>query len=112
VARVLKPDGRYVIVGGPSDNRWLGALMTPLAAALQSPFLKPEYKFFMAQMTPEDLAYLARLMEEGKVTPVIDRTYPLAQAAEAIGYLEQGRARGKVVVVPPLAAELGVPTAP
>ena len=98
VARVLEPDGRYVIVGGPSDNRWLGALTTPLVAMLQSPFVQPKHKFLMAQLNPEDFAYLARLMEEGKVTPVIDRTYPLAQAAEAIDYLEQGRARGKVVV--------------
>jgi len=98
VARVLKPDGRYVIVGGISDNRWLGALTMPLVAMVQAPFVQPKHKFFMAQLNPEDFAYLARLMEEGKVTPVIDRTYPLSQAAEAIDYLEQGRARGKVVV--------------
>jgi NADPH:quinone reductase-like Zn-dependent oxidoreductase len=98
VARVLKPDGRYVIVGGISDNRWLGALMVPLVAKVQAPFVEPTHKFFMAQLNPEDFAYLARLMEEGQVTPVIDRTYPLAEAAEAIDYLEQGHARGKVVV--------------
>jgi NADPH:quinone reductase-like Zn-dependent oxidoreductase len=112
VARVLKPDGRYVIVGGSNDNRWLGALTTPIAAMLQAPFVEPKHKFFMAQMNPDDLAYLARLVEEGKVTPVLDRTYPLAQAAEAIDYLEQGHARGKVVVQMVGAAGTGVAVAP
>jgi len=53
----------------------------------------------MAELKPEDLAFLGDLMAAGKVTPVIDRTYPLGQAAEAIRYLETGRARGKVIVV-------------
>lgn len=99
VARVLQPDGRYVIVGGPSDNRWLGALTAPLKAWLQSPFVEPTSTFFMAQTNADDMHYLARLMEEGKVMPVIDRAYPLEQVADAIDYLERGRARGKVVVV-------------
>jgi NADPH:quinone reductase-like Zn-dependent oxidoreductase len=98
VARVLEPDGHYVIVGGTSDNRWLGALTTPLLAMMQSPYVKPSYKFFLAETKPTDFVFLAGLMASGRLTPVIDRTYPLEQAAEAIEYLEKGRARGKVVV--------------
>jgi NADPH:quinone reductase-like Zn-dependent oxidoreductase len=98
VARVLQPDGHYVVVGAVSDNRWLGGLIQPLVAMLQSPFVKPKFVFFIAEMKPEDLAYLAGLLESGRITPVIDRTYPLAEAADAIAYLEEGHARGKVVV--------------
>ena len=57
--------------------------------------------FFIAEIKPEDLGYLAGLMAAGKVTPVVDRTYPLDEVAEAIGYLEQGHARGKVIIVVP-----------
>ena len=52
----------------------------------------------LAQLNHDDLAFLADLMQSGKVTPVIDRTYTLSQTAEAIRYLEQGHARGKVVI--------------
>jgi NADPH:quinone reductase-like Zn-dependent oxidoreductase len=95
---VLAPEGRYVIVGGNSDDRWLGALTTPLKAMLWSPFVSQESIFFMAELKPEDLAFLGDLMAAGKVTPVVDRTYPLGEVAEAIRYLETGRARGKVIV--------------
>lgn len=98
VARVLQPVGRYVVVGAVSDNRWLGGLIQPLVAMLQSPFVKPKFVFFIAEMKPEDLAYLAELLESGRITPIIDRTYPLAETADAIAYLEEGHARGKVVV--------------
>jgi NADPH:quinone reductase-like Zn-dependent oxidoreductase len=98
VAKVLEPDGHYVIVGGQSGNRWLGPLTTPLFAMMQSPYLKPSYEFFVSEMKPADLVFLAGLMADGRLKSVIDRTYPLAEAAAAIEYLEKGRARGKVVV--------------
>ena len=101
VKDVLEPDGRYVIVGSIDDGRWLGGLKAPLKAKMWSLFAKQKPTFFLARIEPEDLAYLSELMTAGKVTPVVDRTYPLAQAGEAIGYLEQGHARGKVVVVVP-----------
>lgn len=104
VARVLRADGRYVIVGGPSENRWLGALLAPLKAWVQSPFVEPSHSFFIAQINPDDLRVLVQLMEEGKVTPVVDRTYPLSEVAGALEYLERGRARGKVVVIPDIEA--------
>ena len=53
---------------------------------------------FMAELNKKDLTILGELMQSGKVKPVIDRTYPLSQIAEAIRYLEQGHARGKVII--------------
>jgi len=98
IRRVLAPVGRYVVVGGTNDNPWIGGLGTPLKAMLVSPFVKQKAVFFMAKIDPVDLRYLAGLMSEGKLTPVVDRTYPLDDVAEALGYLEQGHARGKVIV--------------
>jgi NADPH:quinone reductase-like Zn-dependent oxidoreductase len=95
---VLTPGGRYVMVGGTNDNPWIAGLATPLKAMLVSPFVKQKAVFFIAKFSPEDLAYLAGLMSEGKLTPVVDRQYPLAQLPEALGYLEKGHARGKVVI--------------
>jgi NADPH:quinone reductase-like Zn-dependent oxidoreductase len=107
IRRVLEPTGRYVIVGANSDGRWLGGLTTALEAVAASRFAKQDAVFFIAKMRPEDLAFLAGLTADGKLTPVVDRVYPLADVAEAITYLETGRARGKVVVsvVPAEAAE-------
>ena len=107
ISRVLTPNGRYVIVGSTSDNRWLGALTALLMAKLQSPFVKQQSVFFIAESRPEDLAFLAELITAGKVTPVIDRLFGFGETAEAIGYLEKGRARGKVVVT--LVPGAGVP---
>jgi NADPH:quinone reductase-like Zn-dependent oxidoreductase len=98
IRRVLVPDGRYVVVGGTNDNAWIGGLGTPLKAMLVSLFVKQKAIFFIAKFSPEDLGYLAGLMSEGKLTPVIDRQYPLADVAEALGYLEKGHARGKVII--------------
>jgi NADPH:quinone reductase-like Zn-dependent oxidoreductase len=99
IERVLQPTGRYIIVGGNSDNRWLAGLADVLAAKLQAAFAKPKAVFFMAELNPDDLAYLAGLMSAGQVTPIVDHVYPLEQTAEAIAYLEKGHARGKVIVV-------------
>ena len=98
IRRVLQPEGRYVIVGGNSDGRWFGALTTPLKALVVAPFVSQTPVFFMAELNRESLTTLQELVSAGKVTPVIDRRYPLSRAAEAIAYLEQGRARGKVIV--------------
>jgi NADPH:quinone reductase-like Zn-dependent oxidoreductase len=95
---VLQSEGRYVIVGGNSEGRWLGALTTPLKALVVAPFVSQTPVFFMAELNRESLATLQELVAAGQVTPVIDRRYPLSQATDAIDYLEQGRARGKVIV--------------
>ena len=96
--RVLKPKGIFVIVGGPNEGSWIGAMTIPIKAKLLSPFVSQEFVFFLADLTQEDLTVLADLMQTGKMTPVIDRTYKLNETPAAIGYLEEGHARGKVVI--------------
>jgi NADPH:quinone reductase-like Zn-dependent oxidoreductase len=95
--RVLQPNGRLVIVGGAHGN-WIGPFALPLKALILSPFVDQKMGMMIAQSTQADMQYLADLMAAGKLTPVIDRTYPLSEAAESLRYLETGRARGKVVV--------------
>jgi NADPH:quinone reductase-like Zn-dependent oxidoreductase len=96
--RVLVPKGVLVAVGGLNKGRWVGPLGRSVRMALLSPAVSQRMVFFLAHQNKPDLAVLRDLLETGKVTPVIDRTYPLSDVAEAIGYLEQGHARGKVVI--------------
>ncbi len=96
--RVLVEDGRDVIVGGPSEEKWLGPLSLVMKAKMYSKFVEQDFLFLFAELNPEDLAYLSGLMRDGKLTPVIDKTYPFSELPDAIRYLETGRARGKVVV--------------
>ncbi|MBL8987951.1 MAG: NAD(P)-dependent alcohol dehydrogenase [Gemmatimonadetes bacterium] len=96
--RVLTAQGRYVMVGGPS-GRWLDPMPRAAAASVVSWFVSQKLGFFVSSLTASDLAALAGMMAAGKVTPVIDRRYRLAEIREAVAYLETGRARGKVVIV-------------
>ena len=96
--RVLQPHGRLVIVGATMDDPWLGPLMQPIKALLSSPFVSQEMGMFIAELNPADLKILGDMLAAGKVKPVIDRRFALSEAAEAIAYVEEGRARGKVVV--------------
>ncbi len=98
--RVLKPNGICVMIGGggPNEGRWIGPMARPIKALLMSPFISQKMGMMMAQGNKDDLNVLADLMQSGKVTPVIDRTYSLGQIREAMKYLEQGHARGKVVI--------------
>jgi NADPH:quinone reductase-like Zn-dependent oxidoreductase len=66
--------------------------------ALLSPAVSQRMVFFLVRQNKADLAVLRELLEAGKVTPVVDRTYPLSEVAKAIGYLEEGHARGKVAI--------------
>jgi NADPH:quinone reductase-like Zn-dependent oxidoreductase len=95
--RALTPAGTLVLAGG-GNGRWLGPLLLPLKAVVVSRFVRQRLLPFLAKYTKDDLRVLKDLVEAGKVTPVIDRTYPLSEAPEAIRYLEAGHARGKVVV--------------
>ena len=97
LGNVLTPGGRYVMVGGPS-GRWLAPMPRAAHAALVSRYGDHDMRFFMAKMDPRDLATLRDLAAAGKLTPVIDRRYPLKDIGAAVAYLETGRARGKVVV--------------
>jgi NADPH:quinone reductase-like Zn-dependent oxidoreductase len=96
--RVLKPDGALVIVGSTDKGRWLGPMSGLIDAKLYSPFVSQKFVFILAELNPKDLDTLRDWMQAGKVTPVIDRRYALSEVPEAIRYLEQGHARGKVVV--------------
>lgn len=96
--RVLTPDGTLVMVGALDKGHWLGPLWGSVKALFVSPFISQKFVFFLADLDQSDLGVLRDLMEAGKVTPVIDRTYALSDVPAAIGYLEQGHARGKVVI--------------
>jgi NADPH:quinone reductase-like Zn-dependent oxidoreductase len=96
--RVLTPQATVVGLGGPNKGRVLGPMTRVIRALLLSRFMSQQVTFFMAKSNSGDLAVLRDLLVAGKVTPVIDRSYPLSEAAEAIRYLEQGHARGKVVI--------------
>jgi len=96
--RILNPEGIYVMVGGPKTGKWLGPLGRAMRAPIYSAFVSQEFGFFVSEMKQKDLTVLRDLMQAGKVTPVIDRRYSLSEVPEAIRYLEQGRARGKVVI--------------
>jgi NADPH:quinone reductase-like Zn-dependent oxidoreductase len=96
--RALTPKGTLVIAGGETDGRWLGGIDRQLRALLLSPFVGQKLGTFISRENHEDMIVLKDLIEAGKVTPVIDRTYPLSEVPEAIRYLVQGRARGKVVI--------------
>jgi NADPH:quinone reductase-like Zn-dependent oxidoreductase len=95
---VLTPNGALVSVGGPSENPWLGPLGTSIDAYFLAPFVSQKLIFMLAQANKDDLEVLRDLMQGGKVTPVIDRRYPLAETGQAISYLEQGHAKGKVII--------------
>jgi len=97
--RVLAPEGILVIVGAPGDGRRMLPIVARLLAAMvMSRFGTQKLLPFLAKNSKEDLLLLKDLIESGKVRPVIDRTYPLNETADAMRYLEEGHARGKVVI--------------
>jgi NADPH:quinone reductase-like Zn-dependent oxidoreductase len=96
--RALVPKGVLVMVGGPDKGRWIGPLARTARLAMLSPAVSQRMTSFLAHLNRPDLAVLSELLQAAKITPVLDRTYPLAEAAEAIRYLETGHARGKVAI--------------
>jgi NADPH:quinone reductase-like Zn-dependent oxidoreductase len=96
--RALTPRGTLVIVGGEEGGRWLGGVDRLLRAIMLTPFVGHTLRMFVAKGKKEDLRFLKDQIEAGKVTPVVGRTYPLSEVPEAIGYLQEGHARGKVVI--------------
>ena len=97
---VLNPKGKYVAVGGGgvNDSRWTGPLVNVVKMLALKPFVTQEMKMILAEMNKKDLDILIQLIQAGKLKPVIDKTYPLNQLPEAMRYLEEGHARGKVIV--------------
>jgi NADPH:quinone reductase-like Zn-dependent oxidoreductase len=99
--RILNPNGICVMagIGGAGWHDGVGKrLAGELDAYLRSRFVTQKFISYIAQFNKKDMTILADLMQSGKVTPVIDRTYKLSDITEALRYLEQGHARGKVVI--------------
>ncbi|MBT8092396.1 MAG: NAD(P)-dependent alcohol dehydrogenase [Gammaproteobacteria bacterium] len=95
--KVLKPDGRYVMVGG-AKGKWLAPIISPLKALLVSPFVDQEFLLILAEVTADDLAIIGELMQNGSVTAAIDSRFPLSAAKAAIEHSEEGHARGKIII--------------
>ena len=96
--RVLASNGTLVLVGAP-DGRRMGPIVARiLAMIVLSRFASQKLLPFLAKNNKEDLMFLKELVEAGRIRPVIDRTYPLSETAAAIRYLEEGHARGKIVI--------------
>ena len=96
--RALAPRGTLVIVGGEGGGRWFAGIDRQLRASVLSPFVGQKLGTFISKPNAENLIVLKDLVAAGKVTPVIDSTYPLSEVPEAIHHLEEGHARGKVVI--------------
>jgi NADPH:quinone reductase-like Zn-dependent oxidoreductase len=94
--RILNANGMWMGIGGPAKV-WL-ILILVLKARVLSGFVSQNFVLFMCKRSKEDLTDLRELMEAGKVTPVIDRRYTLSEVPEAIRYLKEGHARGKIVI--------------
>lgn len=97
---MLTRRGTYVVVGGPG-GRWLQPVGHVFSALAMSPFVSQRTAVADVVRCTENrqnLVTLTGLVEDARVTPVIDRCYPFAEIPTAVGYLETGRARGKVVI--------------
>src|SRR5437667_5626483 len=97
---ILNPNGKYVMIGGggPNDSRWIGPFGRVIKTMVLSQFASQKMGMMMADTNQSDLTILADMMQSGKLKPVIDRTYKLNEVPAAIAYLEEGHARGKVVI--------------
>jgi NADPH:quinone reductase-like Zn-dependent oxidoreductase len=96
--RVLAPEARFVVVGSATKNPMLGPLGHVVALRLASIRSRRKVTFFVAKLNVADLEFLSGLIEAGSVTPVIDRRYELHELPDALRYLGEGHARGKIVV--------------
>ena len=95
--RTLKPRGTLVIAGGGS-GKWFRPVALLLKAVVVAPFVRQRIRGFMAVVTTENLDTLSSLVMSGDVVPLIDRTYALSETPAAVGYVEEGHARGKVII--------------
>jgi NADPH:quinone reductase-like Zn-dependent oxidoreductase len=96
--RALAGNGTLVIVGGEEGGAWVGPADRILPAAILSPFVGQRLLPLMAAERQDDLRLLGEMAESGKFTPAVDRRYPLVEAPDAVRYVGEGHARGKVVV--------------
>jgi NADPH:quinone reductase-like Zn-dependent oxidoreductase len=96
--RVLKPDATAVVIGGPLTYRGLGPLPHIAGTMLKAKGRSQQLKFFVAKINADDLGYLAELLEAGGIRSVVEKTYPLERAGDALAYLGEGHATAKVVL--------------
>jgi len=100
--RILQPKGICVLAGvggsGANEGQLGRRLLGTLRALVSSPFVSQKFVFYIAQINKADLQLLSDWMQSGKITPVIDRQYKMSEARDALSYLDQGHARGKVVL--------------
>ena len=96
--RALAPSGTLVLVGGEDGDRWTGGMGRQLQAVVLSPFVRQRLTMKIAKENYADLERLAGLIEAGKLTPTVDKTYPLDQTPDAMRHLQAGQARGKIVI--------------
>jgi NADPH:quinone reductase-like Zn-dependent oxidoreductase len=94
----LTPKGTLVIAGGETDGRWLGGSDRQVRATLLSPFVGQKLGTFICSENATDLTVLRELIESGAVTAAVDRSYPLHEVPEAIRYMLDGHAQGKIVI--------------
>ena len=97
--RVLAPRATVVVVGAKMSYSLLGPLKHMIGMVVESIGRRQKVKLFMAEVGTSDLAYMAELIESGKVRSVIDRRYPMTEAVEALRYLGEGHARGKIILL-------------
>jgi NADPH:quinone reductase-like Zn-dependent oxidoreductase len=100
--RVLRPKGIYVSVGAAKMGNWISPLTHVLKVMAASRLGSQRMVGMLTKLKKEDLGTLKELLEAGRVTPVIDRRYELSQVPEALGYVGQGHAQGKVVITMPV----------
>lgn len=98
LSQVMTPTGTLAMVGEAGMGKWIGPFGRPLKGWAMSKLGDQRLSMILASLNKDDLAILADLMQSGKVTPVIDRHYPLSEVPAAIRYLEEGRTRGKIVI--------------
>lgn len=97
--RALAPKGMLIPNSNKGSGHWIGGFLTRAVQALVvSPFVSQKLRPFASTGKSEDLVALTELIESGKVTPVIDRTYPLSETAEALSHYGEGHSRGRVVI--------------
>jgi NADPH:quinone reductase-like Zn-dependent oxidoreductase len=105
IRRALTPEGTFVLIGhdqyGAAGHRWFGSLGRFAKLIVMSPFVRQLHPFRGAKDPGDRLVVMKDLIEAGKITPVIDRTFPLSEVPEAMRYLESGRAAGKVIITVP-----------
>jgi NADPH:quinone reductase-like Zn-dependent oxidoreductase len=96
--RRIVADGGELVLVAPQPGRWVGPIVRVVGALASSRVARVRARAFLASVSIDDLLVLRAMIEAGTLTPAVERTYPLAETAEAIRHLESGRVRGKVVV--------------